>query len=274
MLLAEPPRTQYDLHFQVAGVPVRVHPLFWLMGVILGAGGGGDNVGARVLIWVAVIFISILIHELGHAFTMRRFGESPRVVLYMMGGLAVSDGGSIFASQKSGQRSTMEQILISAAGPGAGFVFAILVAAVIYGLQGRIIFYQTDFGLPGFFAFFPEGNVNEFLWNALNSLLYVNIFWGLMNLLPVYPLDGGQIAQQLFVAHDSWNGTLRSLWLSVIVGGAIAFIGFAVAKEPFIGILFGSLAISSYMMIQQIQGGGGFGGGYGGGGSWGGGRGW
>ena len=52
-------------------------------------------------------------------------------------------------------------------------------------------------------------------------MLYVNIFWGLVNLLPVYPLDGGQIARELLELASPADGVRQSLWLSVIaaVGG-------------------------------------------------------
>lgn len=268
MFLTEPQRTQFDLHFHVAGIPVRVHPLFWLFGVILGASGGDDgNVGAHVLIWVSVLFVSILIHELGHAFTMQWMGESPRVVLYMMGGLAISDGGRFSPYGGGASRTPRNQIIISAAGPGAGFVLAALVAAIVYAMGGRVAVVRTDFLLPLAIPVFRGESISPYLHDALYALLFINVFWGLINLLPVYPLDGGQIARQLFMTHDPWNGVLRSLWLSVFVGGSVALIGFAVAKEPFLGMLFGVLALSSYLTIQQMHGGGG--GGFGGGG-----RGW
>ena len=60
MFLSEPSTTPYDLQFRIVGVPVRVHPLFWLGGLVMGA--SNDLVG--VLLWIAVIFVSILIHEL------------------------------------------------------------------------------------------------------------------------------------------------------------------------------------------------------------------
>ncbi len=73
MFSFEPPRTAYDLHFQIAGIPVRVHPLFWLATLILGSNSwsGDGNVdpdaGMKLLIWVGVMFVSILVHELGHS---------------------------------------------------------------------------------------------------------------------------------------------------------------------------------------------------------------
>jgi len=97
----EPSRTPYDLNFQFAGVPIRVHPLFWLATAILGASSlqadsAESNAGMKLLVWLVVVFVSILIHELGHAFVMRYFGEVPHVVLYLFGGLAISDPSSKF----------------------------------------------------------------------------------------------------------------------------------------------------------------------------------
>ena len=73
MLLGEPPRTGGDLNFQLFGIPVRVHPLFWLIAVLLGI--SGDPQPAEILLWVVAVFVSILVHELGHALTMRAFGH-------------------------------------------------------------------------------------------------------------------------------------------------------------------------------------------------------
>jgi len=99
----------------------------------------------------------------------------------------------------------------------------------------------------------PEA-VNEAWYEVVYSLLSVNIFWGLMNLVPVYPLDGGQIAREVLVARDPWEGVVKSLWLSVIVGAAVAFVSFGVLHDRFLGILFGLLAFSNFMAIQNLRG--------------------
>jgi hypothetical protein len=88
------------------------------------------------------------------------------------------------------------------------------------------------------------------------TLLYVNIFWPLINLLPVLPLDGGQIAVQVLLQRDPWGGTQRALWLSVITGGAIALLAMFAIHDIFMAMLFASLAVSSYMALQQMGGGG------------------
>ena len=88
MLLGEPPPTQGDLHFRILGFPVRVHPFFWVSTLLLGMGGGEAD-PVETLIWIGVVFISILVHELGHAVMQRRYGGRPWVTLYGLGGLAV-----------------------------------------------------------------------------------------------------------------------------------------------------------------------------------------
>ena len=109
----EPAESQYDIHFQVLGFPIRVTWGFWAAAVVLGWSecNGWDSVfvsrnidspGAPLLliIWSFAILISILVHELGHALAMRYFGMRSRVVLYHFGGLAI---GSSFGSWNGAQ---------------------------------------------------------------------------------------------------------------------------------------------------------------------------
>jgi Zn-dependent protease len=251
VFLAEPQPTRYDLRFQIAGFPVRVHPLFWLMGIILGAQTGD---GIELLIWVGVVFVSILVHELGHAFTMRLFGQSARIVMYMMGGLAIPETSSWQFGSSTRSRGPREQILISAAGPAAGFLLAGAVVGGIYAAGGSVSLRLVYSVIPVWGLTLPP-TFNVYWWDLLNSLLWVNTFWGLMNLLPVYPLDGGQISRELFLLGDPHSGMAKSLWLSVIVGGAVAVFGLAVMHSIFLALLFGSLAFSSYQILQHFGGG-------------------
>jgi Zn-dependent protease len=246
----EPGPTQFDLHFRIAGIPVRVHPLFWLMAFMIGASGGER---LALVIWAAAVFVSILVHELGHAFTMRYFGQDARVVLYMMGGLAIPESSPWRVGSSRRTRGPLSQILISAAGPGAGFLLAGLVAAIVFAAGGLVRFHLAYGFLPIPVVALPEA-ANEQWYEVVQSLLWVNIFWGLMNLVPVYPLDGGQIAREVLVANDPWQGVVKSLWLSVIVGAAVAVVGFGVLHDRFLGILFGLLAFSNFMAIQNLRG--------------------
>jgi len=271
LFIGEPSRTAYDLHFQIAGFPVRVHPLFWLVAVIMGLIGmpKGPLAAPFILIWVAVVFVSILVHELGHACTMRYFGEGARVVLYSFGGLAIPDASPFSQGFGYGRgRSPLQQILISAAGPAAGFVLAAIVLGVAYASGANILYGKIAGVLP--IPIVIEAR-NVYLLMLFRDLLWVNIFWGLMNLLPVYPLDGGQISREVFMVNNPRTGMQQSLWLSVFAAGGAAVAGLVLFKSLILALLFGSLAFSSYQILQQISG---RGGGFGGGGFGGGGRPW
>lgn len=263
--LTEPERTEFDLSFRVAGFPVRIHPLFWLMGLILGAlsaqgaSDRGSNGLVIIVMWIGIVFVSILVHELGHAVLMRYHGEAARIVLYAMGGLAISED-SWMAMRRKGTRQPGEQVAISAAGPVAGFLFAGVIIGILYALGGSIgvvrvsqiipYFYVTSLGSLG------GTNLSVYWAELFGAALFVNIYWGMVNLVPVFPLDGGQIARAIFIKVDPWDGIRKSLWVSVIVGGLIAVFGLG-NGELFIGLLFASMAFSSWQLLQQSGGRGG-----------------
>ena len=252
MFAAEPAPTQFDLHFRIAGFPVRISPWFWLLTIMLGA---RDPDPMNLLIWVGVVLLSILVHELGHAFTMRYFGQDARIVLYLMGGLAIPESSRWGGGYGRRVRGPLAQILICAAGPGAGFLLAALVAAVVFAAGGdvRVFFLHGFLPIPA--AFLPN-ETSVYGQVFVNDLLWVNLFWGLVNLLPVHPLDGGQIAREMLAARDPWEGVAKSLWLSVIVGAAVAAIGFLVLRDQYLGLFFALLAFSNFMAIQNLRRGG------------------
>ena len=245
LLLQSPPPTRYDLRFSIAGIPIRVHPLFWLLTLLLGA--TGDLV--QLLIWVLVVFVSIIVHELGHAFAMRYFGQSSHIVLHFAGGLAIPDSvqwGSRWANVALGPN---QYILISLAGPVAGFLLAGLVIVGIL-LSGGSVGTTWLFGLIPLplTATLPfDGMIFDVL---VTILLWVNIFWGLINLLPVFPLDGGNVARNILIQYDPINGVRKSLWVSVITGGLIALLALVFLRSIYMAFLFGLLAFQSYQSLQ------------------------
>jgi len=247
LLFQVPPPTRYDLRFNLAGFPVRVHPLFWLIAILLGYSSG--NI-LQILVWVLVVFISILVHELGHALAFRRYGLSSQIILHFAGGLTVPEStlwGSRWANVALGPN---QNIFISLAGPGAGFLLAALVIAGVLLLGGSIITTRLlgFIPMPGF-ALLPFGG------NLLNmfvtALLWVNIFWGVINLLPVYPLDGGNVTRNVLLQADPVDGVRKSLWVSVIAGALIALIAFFVLRSLYMAVLFGFLAFQSYQSLQS-----------------------
>lgn len=256
MFLGEPPPTQGDLHFRAFGFPVRVHPFFWVSTLLLGMGGGEAD-PVETLIWIGVVFVSILVHELGHAFMQRRYGGRPWVTLYGLGGLA---------SCNDCDRSPRAQIIIALAGPVAGFLLA-LVVVLLTKLSGHAIGFARskdaiNLGAIGvdrvliqplmaFFAYF-EPFASRPLNHVLADLLQVNILWGLVNLLPVYPLDGGRIARELFTLGNPRQGIVQSLQLSAGVAALIAVYA-VMRQEWFLCLMFGLLAYGSYQALQAYR---------------------
>lgn len=240
------PSTRYDLRFSIAGIPVSVHPLFWLIALLLGSSG---NL-LFIPVWMLVIFVSILVHELGHAFAFRRYGQRSQIVLHFMGGLTIPEPvywGSRYASVGL---TPNQNIVISLAGPVAGFLLAGLVIGIVLIAGGSIGTERLLGFLPlPWTASLPIGG--QILTVLLSLLVRLNFFWGLINLMPVYPLDGGNITRNVLLQTDPIDGVRKSLWVSVIAGALLALVGLVFWGSIFMALLFGVLAFQSYQMMQR-----------------------
>src|SRR5262245_13775472 len=143
-----------SLRFRLFGFPVQVSALFLLMAVILG-GGESRRSALGLVAWVGIVVVSVLWHDLGHAFTARAFGQSPVISLYGMGGLT--------SWRPRGEVSAARRLGIALAGPMAGIALGVLV-----GITGGIL---TE---PGTDA------------RAMARLMArVNLVWGIFNLVPM-----------------------------------------------------------------------------------------
>ena len=252
MFHSEPPPSQGDIRFRVFGFPGRVHPYFWLVTGLMGIGSGGEGTRpAEFVGWVAVVFISILVHELGHAFAQRHFGGRPWITLYGLGGLASCDDCD---------RSPRSQILISIAGPAAGFVLALLCVALVR-VSGREIGWRSIEQVSNATLHVPFLG-RELYWEPLptsmaNMLLYqalwINILWGLVNLLPIYPLDGGRVSREVLTLQQPRRGIVMSLQLSMVAAGAMALVGVMLWQSFFTAFMFGYLAYSNYQTLQAYR---------------------
>ena len=244
-MLGEPSPTQADLHFRLFGIPVRVHPFFWVTSVFLGMGSKEAD-PVDILVWVGVVFFSILVHEFGHATMQRRFGGHPRVTLYGLGGLASCDDCD---------RSPSRQILILLAGPFAGFLLAGIVVAILKAFghfNGFVLDWVpvrwTPFDVRYYFENDKLALVDLIIWD----LLVANILWGLINLLPVYPLDGGQIARELFTLGNPRAGIIQSLQLSA--GTAVLVAVYALTKSSiYTCAMFGILAYNNFQTLRMYR---------------------
>lgn len=252
----EPPPSQGDLHFRVFGFPVRVSPMFWLMTVMLGLNPHGSTPPLQLVIWVGVVFVSILIHELGHAVAQRRFGGHPWITLYGMGGLASCDDCD---------QRTASQVIISLAGPGAGFLFALAIATAlrVVGQEVGLQFGKFDpSGLSSAAVYAISLPLSTLYWepvradhgnDLIHSLFFVNILWGLVNLLPIYPLDGGRVSRELLTVRDASAGIVLSLRVSFITAIAMALFAALRWQSFFTAAMFGYIAFMNFQTLQGYQ---------------------
>ncbi len=249
--------TPFDLRFRLFGTPVRVHPFFWL--IVLFLNFDLIRFGVHVLIlWVLCVFVSILLHEMGHIWMGRWFGTRGQVVLAGMFGLAA---GATYGISERGKR-----ILVYLAGPGIQFA---LVALLLLGLN----LIRPPVNVPDelrseltlashfYLLWYTPEDWPELLRLTVQFLLSINWWWPIINLLPIWPLDGGQVSRELFTWHDRVYGIRNSLALSfaaalVVTINALsaAMMGPTIPYLPtgdrFFIFFFGIFAFESYLMLR------------------------
>ena len=219
-------RGRGGIQFRIFRFPVRVDPFFFFIVVALGL-STHTTVGGMVA-WFAIVFVSILIHELGHAFAARAVGaESIGIELQSMGGLT--------AYRPRRPLSRSEQIGVSLAGPFSGFALgtaALLLASVL------------DVSTTS-----SRDNV------VLFDLLWVNFGWGLFNLVPVLPLDGGMVMQNLLPGDDVVRAR-RAAIVSLVILGIAAVV--SISLSFVFGVIYAALlAVFNFSMLTRTRGVGG-----------------
>ena len=130
-------------------------------------------------VWVACVFVSIVLHELGHALAGRQVGVEPYVVLYQMGGLTYLPGRTL---------SRGAAHLRQSGGSGGGF-FDTDVRA------GPRWYWLATTGAGDWVDSGPMTNL--VVHEAIEDLVFTNGVWTVFNLLPILPLDGGQVLRDV-----------------------------------------------------------------------------
>lgn len=194
-------------------IPISVHPAFWIMAFAIGWLNTMNPLA--MVIWVPVIFVSVLVHELGHALTALMFGQRVAVDLVLMGGLTTRWGGR--------RPSLWKDFLIVLNGPLAGFA----LCAVAYYL---LTLFSGD----------------QSLWSyALLVAVNVNLFWTIVNLLPIQPLDGGKLFSIILESIFGFRGVKIALFFSIALAGIAGLLCFA-SRMMLAGAFFMIFAFESY----------------------------
>lgn len=208
------------VRFSLFGIPVLIHPFFWITLVIIGGARGGTSPAAILQIGLFVLagFISILIHELGHALTARKFGASSEIVLQAFGGYAAYSGVRLTRPQS---------FAITAAGP------------LVQILLGVVLFVTLPL-LPGLN---PNGTY------FVVMLMWISIVWAVLNLLPVLPLDGGRML-------DAVLGPERirvTLWITIVVAVLAAIVVYKITGRYLFPLFLGMFAWQAYQALKETS---------------------
>lgn len=197
--------TEFDLRFYLFGIPIRVHPIFWITSAWI-VWGAADADPRKVFVGVLCIFVSVLVHEMGHAVMSRRYGFPSEIVLYILGGFATAT-----------RFSTWKNVKVSAAGPGAGFALFGLTWVVF-----RILAVSSPESLVG----------DSMIGFALQMMLFANLIVNMMNLIPCLPLDGGRITESLMNRYGGRNSMLRTIQIGIAGSGLVVLRGIYCINHP------------------------------------------
>ncbi len=195
--------TEFDLRFELLGVPIRVHPIFWISSVWIVWDGNDPR---NTLVGVLCIFVSVLVHEMGHGLLTTRYGFRSEIVLYILGGYATATRFSMWKNVK-----------VSAAGPAAGFCLFILTYIVF-----RVLIVVSP-------EMLVDGHVVAF---TIRMMLFANLIVTLMNLIPCIPLDGGRITESLMNRYGGPQSTIRTVQIGMVAAGLVALRGVYCMNNP------------------------------------------
>ncbi|HZJ47529.1 MAG TPA: site-2 protease family protein [Acidimicrobiia bacterium] len=175
------------LRFPLFGVPVSIHFSFLLVALF----GLPIYRGWEIAAWTGAVFIAVLLHESGHAFTARAFGASPvAITLFALGGFT-----SWSASKDLGPG---RRFVVSAAGSAVGIAAGLAVIGL---------------GKMGLFRDLPD-----LAFVFLESFVWAGLVWGILNWIPILPLDGGHMLQHALEVATPTRAPAIARVVSVIAG--------------------------------------------------------
>ncbi len=232
--------TPLDLKFPLGPIPVRVGALFWLITGIFGFINAPREgmLLVNILIWVACVFVSILGHELGHAVAYRLFGSWAAISLHGFGGYAIAPDPP---------RAAWQRMLVALAGPLAGFTLFGITFAVAFATTGAALHLYAK--------------------HAIQFMLWINLFWTVFNLLPILPLDGGNICRELLAVFRVRSADMIAAGLGFVLALLMAVYGallyarlvpdtvldllpWWIRPSPMMTVWFALFAVNNYQLMQ------------------------
>lgn len=198
-------------------IPIHIYPIFWILCIAIGLLNSASIFG--IFIWVGIVFISVLIHEYGHALTAIFFGQHAHIDLLGFGGLTHRHGKKLKKWQD----------------------FFVVLNGPLFGLLFGLLFFSLQYFID------PSQIALRYY---IKSIANINFFWTILNLLPVQPLDGGHLLNITLEGAFGVRGLKISLFISMFLAGIMTLAGF-LSGQIFIGIIFFMFAFENYRLFQN-----------------------
>lgn len=207
------------IRFRLLGIDVHVQPFFWISLALLGGALDARSPEQFLQLGLFLIagFVSILVHEFGHALSARAFGAHSEITLQAFGGYATCSGKVL---------SRPQSFLVTAAGPAI----------------------QIVLGLGLLFSRFGQWSPNENSDYFLGTLMWISLVWALINLLPILPLDGGRML-------DAILGPRRiriTLWVTLVTCAVLILVVLDLTRDPLPAIFLAMFGWQAFQALRQL----------------------
>lgn len=219
----------------VAGIGIYIHATFVLLPLFFGALAylqrGSWTDAAQNVGFILVLFVIVVMHELGHALAAKRFGIRTRdITLLPIGGVA---------RLERMPEKPWQELLVALAGPAVNVALAAILFGVLVPLVAFAELWRFDLSLLG--------------GNFLVRLLHVNIFLAAFNMLPAFPMDGGRVLRAVLAMKMEYPRATR---LAATIGQMMAFVfGFIgiLLPQPFLVIIAIFIWIGAGQEASYVQ---------------------
>lgn len=220
------------IDFRLFGIPIRIHVTFLVTVLLVWHGLRGHLMGIETLPIAALLVLqAVLMHELGHAVVGRAFGLEPRIDLALIFGITSWREGRELSPGKS--------LAVSFAGPLVGIVVGAvaLTFAVATGELARIE------------AAAEAGETLTLRQWTLQAMIGLNLMWSFFQLVPVLPLDGGNILASFLRLFSREHGQRWARYVSLVfLAGLLALV--MVAQEIFLAAF---IVFFAFMNVQALR---------------------
>ena len=196
---------------KIAGIDLKLH---WTFLILLGwifwsyfSQSGEITSGLYGVAFIIALFACVVLHELGHALSARRYGVNTRnIVLLPIGGVA---------NLEKMPEKPREELVVALAGPAVNVVIAVVLGAILAGFGGPAPIEDLETLTR------PTGRI------FLTNLLAVNVLLVVFNMIPAFPMDGGRVLRALLaMRYDRAKATNIAAKLGQFLAIGFVFLGF------------------------------------------------